>query len=103
MKRILIITLVMLFLVGCAGRPGTHINRVTDRWGDPAEVEDRGDTIVYYYYFQKGKVSALTGDMTHGYVTGGWVVVEIITDRDGKILKVRKYWKQPKREGRDGL
>lgn len=72
-----------------------HINQIRDKWGPPAKVEDRSDTIVYYYYFHKGKVTGLTSTITSVGATSGWVVVEIITDRDGKILKKRKYWKQP--------
>jgi starvation-inducible outer membrane lipoprotein len=74
-----------LFLAGCY----THISKVEDKWGPPAKIEHRKDTIVYYYYFYKGE-ERLGGDVVAGYV-----VVEITTNLEGKILKKRKYWKQP--------
>jgi len=83
-QKVLILALAVL-LIGCY----TNINRVKDKWGPPAKVEYGKDTIVYYYYFSKGEVRA-GGDWV-----GGYVVVEITTDPNGKILKKRKYWKQP--------
>ena len=94
MKRLAIVLASALLLIGCY----SHINRVKDKWGPPAKVEYQQNKIIHYYYFYQ--------DRTRGYIpakgglfllTGraGWYVVEIITDRDGKILSKRKYWKQP--------
>jgi hypothetical protein len=95
-KRFALSVILVLLFFGCAT---TTISQVEDKWGPPAKVEDRGDTIVYYYYFYKGKGIGYdpgeSGGIVWGQVTGGWIVVEIITDRNGKILKKRKYWKQP--------
>ena len=69
-----------------------------DKWGPPAEVEDRGDTIHYFYYFHHGRIKGSIVDadkITGTGITTGWLVVEIVTDKNGKILKKRKYWKQP--------
>jgi len=96
MKRLTALLLLLLVILsGCY----THINKVKDKWGPPAKVEDRGDTIVYYYYFYRGKSTGYhpgdRGGIVVGSSTVGVVVAEIITNREGKILKKRKYWKQP--------
>jgi len=96
MKRLGLVLTLTLFLIACAT---THINQVQNKWGPPAKVEDRGDTIVYYYYFIKGRSTGYhpgsRGGIVFGRSTVGVVAVEIITDRSGNILKKRKYWKQP--------
>lgn len=89
-KRLVVVLILVVLLSGCT----THINQVKDRWGPPGKVEDRPDTVVYYYYFYKTQV--VRRPYTPPEVREGWVVVEITTDLDGKILKKRKYWKQPK-------
>ncbi len=95
MKRLVLALILPLLLGGCY----THINQVKDKWGPPAKVEHRKDTMVYYYYFYKGKAVVFGGDtVAGGEVTAGWIVVEITTDPKGKILKKRKYSKQPKLE-----
>jgi hypothetical protein len=96
MKRVAIALILLLLLVGCY----KHISKVEHKWGPPAKVEDRGDTIVYFYYFYKATGSAIIptgkrGAMVLASGTEGIVVVEIITDRSGNILDKRKYWKQP--------
>lgn len=95
MKRLLGAILVALFLSACYG----NINKVKDKWGPPAKVEYQEDTIVYYYYFYRGKAIGYdpgnSGGVTFGKTTVGIVVVEIVTDKNGKILNKRKYWKQP--------
>lgn len=88
-KRLVVVLILVVLLSGCT----THINQVKDRWGPPAKVEERADTVVYYYYFYKTKV--VRRPYMPPEVMKGWVVVEITTDLDGKILKKRKYWKQP--------
>ena len=54
-----------------------------------------------YYYFQKGKASGLAVGgssvaSVSGDYTAGWLVYEFTADESGKIIKERKYWKQPK-------
>ena len=95
MKRLAIVLALSLLLIGCY----SHISQVKEKWGPPAKVEYKRDTITYFYYFHKGKATVYHGDyLSSGSVTAGWITVEIITDRSGKILKKRKYWKQPKVE-----
>jgi len=97
---ILNLLFVLLILMGCTTTP-PHINQIKDKWGPPAKVEDRGDTLVYYYYFYRsgGRVfiteSILAAWAYDKATRPGWIVVEIITDLEGKILSRRKYWKQP--------
>ena len=92
MKRVAIVLILALSLIGCY----RNIAKVERKWGPPARVEDRGDTIVYFYHFHKeyASVYARRGFGT-GHATYGIVVVEITTDRNGRILGKRKYWKQP--------
>jgi len=82
-----ILSLLFVLLVGCT----THINQVKDKWGPPAKVESREERLIYYYYFHVERVGRFG-------TKSGVVVHEITTDRDGKILGTRKYWKQPKIE-----
>ncbi|MFX0198210.1 MAG: lipoprotein [Candidatus Hodarchaeota archaeon] len=84
MNRLILVLVLALFLAGCY----THINKVQDKWGPPAKVEDRGDTRIYYYYFP-------ATDYGWGASKSGINVVELITTPEGKILKKRQYWKQP--------
>ena len=94
MKRLALILLLVLFLARCY----THINKVQNKWGPPAKVEDRGDILVYYYYFHKGQIRGSLVDAKRPIpteITAGWLVVEFTTERNGKILNKRKYWKQP--------
>jgi hypothetical protein len=95
-----VLILLVVLLMGCT-TTSPHINQIKDKWGPPAKVEDRGDTIVYYYYFYRGggriavtdsPLATLIMDKT---AKAGWYVVEITTDAEGKILRKRKYWKQP--------
>jgi len=69
---------------------------VEDKWGPPAKIGRREDQIIYYYYFQKGKAVVVgSSTVASGQLTSGWVVVEFTADSSGRILKTRKYWKQP--------
>jgi hypothetical protein len=79
-----IFILLSVLLFGCT----THINQVKDKWGPPAKVESQGERLIYYYHFYVARVGKFGAK-------SGWVVHEITTDRDGKILGTRKYWKQP--------
>lgn len=88
MKRAILILLI-LFFIGC--RAYTHISHVEDKWGPPAKVEDRGDTLHHFYYFRHYHARDKVGK----HITEGWITVEIVTDRAGKILIKKKYWKQP--------
>jgi uncharacterized protein YceK len=101
MKKILLV-LAMAVLVGCA----TNINHVQDQWGPPAKVEqlENGNS-VWYWYVNTGKGSAVAGvvgDQGSGIAIGqgtsysGWMVHELTVDKEGKVIKKRKYWKQPK-------
>ena len=91
MKKVIVAVLFsFLFISGCC----FHISKVIDKWGNPARIENQGDTVAYYYYFLESKSNPL--DIYYGFDKGtAWKVVEIITDRKGKILKKRSYWKQP--------
>jgi len=94
-KKVLIGLICLFLLLGCY----RNISQVEYKWGPPGKVEDRGETLVYYYYFYRGRGIGYDpgygGGVTLGRVTAGIVVVEITTDKTGKILKKRKYWKQP--------
>jgi hypothetical protein len=89
-----------LFLSGCAT---LTLSKVENKYGPPSKVEREGDTITYYYYFYKGKVRAgAVGAgpvvMGSGELAEGWIVVEFVADSSGKVVKKKKYWKQPKLE-----
>jgi len=75
-KRMLCILVLFLFLFGCAH----YIKEVENKWGPPHKIENRGNTIVYYYYSPGGRV------------------IEFITDQNGKIINKRRYYKAPKLE-----
>jgi len=79
-----ILGLLFVLLLGCA----TNINQVKDKWGSPAKVESQGERLIHYYYFYVERVGRFG-------TKSGLVVHEITTDKDGKILRTRKYWKQP--------
>ena len=66
----------MLICFGCAAST-SNISRVEEKWGPPAEVEQKDDSTIYYYYFQSK-------------------CVEITCDKGGNIIKKRQYWVQPR-------
>lgn len=97
MNKLALLFFILIALAGCY----KNIDKVEKKWGPPAKVEERGDTLVYYWYFYTSQVK---GSVVHAKkfsvlgptsVTYGVVVIEIITDKTGKILEKRKYWKQP--------
>jgi hypothetical protein len=83
LKRLVMVVVLVVVLTGCT-TSHTHIHQVRDKWGPPAKLERQEHTIVYYYYFQKI------------FPYDRWVVVEITTDLEGKILKEIEYVPQPK-------
>jgi hypothetical protein len=90
MKKAKCLVIVMiLFLVGCAHT----LNQIEDKWGKPARVERTENTITYFYYFNRGRLSSGVGTTD---ITAGRIVVEFIANNDGKVIKERKYWEQPK-------
>lgn len=99
MKKIGIYLLV-IFLFNCTTSKTFTLIQVEDKWGPPAKIEYRNDKIVYYYYFYKRKVKGgIVGSgpiaMGSGELETGWIILEVIAGQDGKVLKMRKYWKQP--------
>jgi len=98
MKRLFFILVLVSFLFGCAHT----LSRTEDKWGPPAKIERFEDRTIYYYYFQKGKGSALAVGRGPVVIRGdsyvGWWTVELTADKTGKIIKKREYWKQPKTE-----
>jgi hypothetical protein len=94
MKKLVMCILMCLFLIGCVHT--TTISQVENKWGPPAQIEQRGDATVYYYHFYKEEGGALVyRGIVIATARGGWYTVEITTDKDGKIMGKRQYWKQP--------
>lgn len=96
MRQTAMALILVLFLLSCAAV--TNISQVEAKWGPPGKVEDRGDTVHYFWYFPHTRVkgSLLSADKISGSsVMSGTIVVEVITDRAGVVLSKRKYWKQP--------
>ncbi len=98
-KPLILVSILAIVLLACAHT----LSRVEEKWGQPAKIERFEDRTIYYYYFQKGKGSAVAvgrGPLVVGsgesYV--GWWTVELTADQTGKIIKKREYWKQPKIE-----
>jgi hypothetical protein len=93
----LILATVMLICFGCAA---SNISRIEEKWGRPAKIEETGGFIVYYYYFQKGKLVDYypgdSGGITDSSHTARWRCVEYTLDKDGNIIKKRQYWVQPR-------
>lgn len=98
MKKIFLIGLVLLVLIGCA----TTLNRVQDQWGPPAKCEQREEFTICYYYFQKGRSLGYNPGKRGGIAisdwTAGWLCIELTCDKDGNVLKKRQYWVQPRKE-----
>ena len=96
MKKWLVV-LIMFIWLGCAA---SNITRVEEKWGPPAKVEQKANFTIYYYYFQKGKSIGYypgeSGGITASTYTAGWLCVELTCDKDGNIIKKRKYWVQPR-------
>jgi len=85
MNRLIVLFLALgLVIGGCyklrVAAGVSHIRRIENKWGPPAKIEHTDETDIYYWYGKK---------------RGGTVVVEFVTDKNGKVLKVRRYWKQP--------
>jgi len=94
MKKLSILIILFALILGCY----RNISQVERKWGPPAKVEDKGETIHYFwcFYHTKVKGSLVNANKISGTgITAGTLVVEIITDRNGKVLDKRKYWKQP--------
>jgi len=90
--RIIFILVALFFLSACYH----NISQVMNKWGPPAKIEQTNGKVVYYYYFyRRGGAAYATNRFASWGETGGWLVVEITTDLNGKILKKREYWKQP--------
>jgi len=96
LKRMFCIFLLLFFLIGCAHT----ISSVEKKWGPPAKIEQFDDKTIYYYYFQKGRGSAVAVGrgpvVVRGDSSAGWWTVELTADQTGNIIKKREYWKQPK-------
>ena len=78
MKRLIVLAVVIgLLISGCA----TTMDRVQDKYGPPARVEqlENGYT-VHYYYKVCNDYDCLCNEFTY--------------DQNGKIVKHRKYWTQ---------
>lgn len=80
---------------------------ISDRrkMGTTDKVEKFEDKTIYYYYYRhyylKTKPGGLTvrGDSVPGATadyTVDWVIYEFTADETGKIIKERRYTKQPK-------
>ena len=93
--KILLVAVIFLALaLPCCYK---NISQVERRWGPPARVEVVNGELIYYYYFYINRGSGYISKYGFwNYATeSGVVTYEIRTDRDGKILGKRKYWKQP--------
>ena len=98
-----IVVILIAFMLICFGVAASHISRVQEKWGAPGKIEKIGDKTIIYYCFKKGKASGLAVGGSNvavkgGDYTAGRLVYEFTTDPTGKIIKERKYWKQPKLE-----
>jgi hypothetical protein len=62
------------------------------KWGSPAQIEQTGDGVIWYYYFYKTNVG-----MNNGFFDisikreSEWWLGSIIADKEGNIIKVSKY------------
>lgn len=95
-KPLILVSILAIVLLACAHT----LSHIEEEWGPPAKVERFEDRTIYYYYFQKGKGSAIAVGRGPVVVSGdlyaGWWTVELTADPTGKIIKKREYWKQPK-------
>jgi len=80
MKWLVVLLLATMILAGCA----TTIDRYQSKYklGDPATVVETDNGKIYYWYFQR---------------RGNQYCIEITTDKEGKVLKERKYWSQERK------
>lgn len=101
MKKLCFVLILVLFPFGCVHT----ISQIEEKWGPPTKVEKFEDKTIYYYYYRhyylKTKPGGLTvrGDSVPGATadyTVDWVIYEFTADETGKIIKERRYTKQPK-------
>jgi hypothetical protein len=98
MRKVFLISLLALVLFSCAHT--LTLSSIEDKWGPPGKIEKLDGKTIYYYYFQKGKASGLaigSSSVTglSGDYTEGVLVYKFTGDESGKVIKQRKYWKQP--------
>jgi hypothetical protein len=91
-KQLILTLIVSLFLSACAT---PKINKVVEKWGPPAKVEELNGNKIYYWYFYKGRAMVVGRALSFGRYSEGWVTYEFTVDEEGSIIQERKYWKQP--------
>lgn len=90
MKKLILLVVVLGLLVGgCA----TTLNDLRDKWGPPAKCEKRGELTVCYWYFYLGNGPAPD---SYEIRPADWKCGEVTVGKDGKVIKVIRYWMQPK-------
>jgi hypothetical protein len=77
---LILVTIVIFLVAGCAT---STMERIQDKYGPPGKVErlENGYT-VFYYYKACNEYDCLCNEFTY--------------DLNGKIVKHRRYWTQPK-------
>jgi hypothetical protein len=94
-KSLILVLILAVILLTCAHT----LSQIEEKWGPPAKIEKFEDRTIYYYYFQKGKGSAIAFGRGPVVIRGdssvGWWVVELTFDKEGNLMKKREYWKQP--------
>lgn len=75
MKRLVVLLLVTMMIVGCAAKIGRYQSK--NKLGDPAKVVETDNGKIYYWYFYKG---------------GNQITLEVTTDKNDKVRNERKYW-----------
>ena len=93
MKRLIILLFAIIFIFAC--KPST-LDQVKDKWGPPAKIVESGNTVPWFYYFYAGH--GRISPIATATVMKNYIVVEVIADSSGRVLKLRKYWKQPEKE-----
>ena len=79
MKKIIMLAMTVLILSGCASL--STMEKVQNRLGPPAKVEQLGNGYTTHYYYKAcNRYDCLCNEYTY--------------DQNGKVVKTRRYWTQ---------
>jgi hypothetical protein len=79
MKTLLLLAMAVLILGGCASL--STMEKVQNRLGPPAKVEQLGNGYTTHYYYKAcNRYDCLCNEFTYG--------------QNGKVIKTRRYWTQ---------
>jgi hypothetical protein len=85
---LILIAIAITLVTGCA-----TLNSIQDKWGPPAKCEPKGELTVCYWYYWLGDGPAPT---TVDIYSPDWKCREVTVNKNGRVIKVRRYWIQPK-------